>query len=218
MSKYPFPAFFNNRVDFSDKIKSGRPSVIDYSYSANTMHGCLTITETEPVRIFQKLSNNKENRKSRTAIYINVNCSCGNNLWVKASYLKRKPIACRACRAQRRKGIFKKLPIEFKKWYTRYHEIKRRARKEKIPFNLTPEYLKELYELQSGACAITGEKIEDIKGNLNLDRIIPVNGYVVDNVQWTCRKANMIKQELTMDEFVNYCYKITLRFKNQFPI
>jgi len=212
MSKYPFPTFFNNRLDFSDKIKSGRPSVINCNYSANTTHGCLTITEAEPVRIFQTLSKNKENRKNRTAIYINANCSCGNNLWIKATYVKRNPTACRACRAERRKGLFKKLPIGYKIWYSRYNELKRRARKENIEFNLNALYLKELYDKQNGICAITGEPILDIKGNLSLDKIVPSNGYVIGNVQWTNRKANMIKQDLSMDEFVEFCKLIVKRF------
>lgn len=205
MSKYPFPSFFQNRIDFSEKIKSGRPSTLTNDFTANTIHGCFTVTNEAYVRIFEKLSKNNENRKSRTSIYLNVNCSCGNNLWIKASYLKRNPIACCSCRAERRKGIFKKLPIEYKIWHTRCYHIKKRAKKEQIEFNLTPIFLKELYEKQNGICAITGNPISHEKGKLSLDRIIPKNGYIMNNVQWTEKKTNMIKQDLTMEEFVKFC-------------
>lgn len=213
MSNIIFPSFFTNRIDFSKKIKSGRPSVISHEYSAGTIHGTFTISEVEPVRILEKLPKNNEKRKSRTVIYINVNCSCGSNIWMKASYLSRKPTACFMCRAERRKGLFKKLPIEYKKWHQRYNEIKKRSKKNGMDFNLTPEYLKKLFEKQEGICAITGKKIELTKGNLSLDRINPSKGYTMGNVQWTIKKINMIKQEMTMKELVEFCQIINTRYE-----
>lgn len=73
--------------------------------------------------------------------------------------------------------------------------------------------MKQLFDKQEGNCAITGKKIDLVNGNLSLDRIIPSNGYVIGNVQWTIKKVNMVKQEMTMEELVEFCQIIITRYE-----
>lgn len=39
----------------------------------------------------------------------------------------------------------------------------------------------------------------------SLDRINSSIGYTIDNVQWVHKKINMMKMDLSQEEFINYC-------------
>ena len=41
--------------------------------------------------------------------------------------------------------------------------------------------------------------------NLSLDRIDSSQGYTEDNVQLVCRIVNIMKNDLSVDEFVGWC-------------
>ena len=92
---------------------------------------------------------------------------------------------------------------------TKEYEIwlaaKNRSRRKKLPFNLTPEDIK-IPDL----CPALGTKLEantwtdDSKGaqpnSPTLDRVIPEKGYVKGNVAIISHKANLIKNNGTLDE------------------
>lgn len=81
---------------------------------------------------------------------------------------------------------------------------KNRARNLDIPFDLTPEYLEEIW---TGKCAINGTDIVLYGDRLNentaeLDRIEPQKGYVQGNVAFLCRRFNRIKNNATSKELI----------------
>lgn len=96
----------------------------------------------------------------------------------------------------------------------RLSQTKGNANKRDITFNLTEEYLYELFKQQKGICALSGVPIQ-IEGNSNLrlsiDKIIPAKGYTEGNVQWTIFAANRAKGDLTQDDFVELCKLIIER-------
>ena len=75
-----------------------------------------------------------------------------------------------------------------------------------MEFNITIEYVADLYKKQEGRCAISGMDI-DIQGTPwkgqtgSLDRIDSSKGYVEGNVQWVHKIVNEMKWDLEEEEF-----------------
>lgn len=92
--------------------------------------------------------------------------------------------------------------------------IERQAKSRNIPFNLTIEFLWQLYQKQNGTCAISGIFISLPKkykqlGTASLDRIDSSIGYIESNVQWVHKDINISKHKLSQDKFIEYCKIIT---------
>jgi len=100
-----------------------------------------------------------------------------------------------------------------------YSEIKYKANKRGIEFDLTIEELWELYIVQGFKCAISKEYIEfEDRGFMypnvcSLDRIDSSKGYVRENVQWVDRRVNFMKQSMSQHEFIDMCKAIALNNK-----
>lgn len=78
----------------------------------------------------------------------------------------------------------------------------------KCEFNITIEYLWNLYLIQDRKCIISGEtlffpKSNKEKRNLSLDRIDSTRGYVKGNVQWISSKINIMKWYFSLPYFLN---------------
>jgi hypothetical protein len=90
------------------------------------------------------------------------------------------------------------------------------AKKRSLEFDITIEYIWNLYLKQDKKCAISGLPIEFASCSkskskfqtASLDRIDSSKGYVKNNVQWVHKTVNKIKQDLMQIEFVNLCYLI----------
>lgn len=93
----------------------------------------------------------------------------------------------------------------------RFFGAKNRAKFKNIPFNLTLEYLKELWKSQKGECAISKIKMDHtiLKGkldtNASLDKIIPSLGYIQGNVQFVCNRINMMKSDMSIQNLIHFC-------------
>lgn len=82
----------------------------------------------------------------------------------------------------------------------RYGETKGRSTSRGIPFDLTLEFLCDLYEGNDGRCMLTGipldvgpyDPAEKWRKPLrpSIDRIVPEQGYVQGNVRWVCQAVN----------------------------
>ena len=97
-----------------------------------------------------------------------------------------------------------------------YQNIKSRAKKEKIPFDLTLEYLESI---APDICPVFniplgwGESNKIAKKNSpSLDKIDPKIGYVKNNVCWLSQLANKMKQDATIDQLKQFANWINSEF------
>lgn len=72
-------------------------------------------------------------------------------------------------------------------------------------FQITKDYLKNLWNEQSGKCAVLGIDIDLYAANFadhkaTLDQVIPNQGYTIGNVAWVSWLANRIKSDCTDPE------------------
>ena len=90
----------------------------------------------------------------------------------------------------------------------------RGAKDRGIPFNLTVEYAWSLYEAQRRRCALSGVPVHFGPSRSNtlttasMDRLDPAKGYVRGNVQWVHKRVNLMRNTLSVSEFVEWCRKV----------
>lgn len=99
--------------------------------------------------------------------------------------------------------------------YMRY-----KAKTRGLVWELSKEYLWDLFEKQERRCAISKVMLKmstkiNKQNNLDrtnhtasLDRIDNSVGYIVGNVQWVHKQINLIRRELSVEEFVNWCHLV----------
>jgi len=98
--------------------------------------------------------------------------------------------------------------------------LRRKARERNLIWDLSEEYLWNLFLKQGGKCVLSGcdiiltTKINK-HGNIDrtiltasLDRIDSNLGYIEGNVQWLHKTINIMKQSLSDSEFIQWCYLI----------
>jgi len=70
-----------------------------------------------------------------------------------------------------------------------------------IPFNLDPEYLEKIWSGRCPVLLVDINLVTDRKDEYaaELDRFIPELGYVKGNVHWLSRKANRLKNNVTVE-------------------
>ena len=101
------------------------------------------------------------------------------------------------------------------------------AKKRGLEYNVTPEYLWNLFSTQNRKCALSGLTITlDPKFSMNfktknftqtasLDRIDNTKGYVEGNVQWLHKWVNFMKLDFNQSEFIELCDQISKNKKSE---
>lgn len=190
------------------------------------------------------------NPKSPRKSYWKIRCNrCKNEYWVRSDIFKSgQSTKCRNCANKdnytqnvkegkldalnysiEHKGVGDLSKILY------YHYLKN-AEKRNIEFNISIEYLWNLFIKQGNKCALSGIYInlrpEDktipitiVKNgnrninwelfNASLDRIDSSKGYIEGNVQWVERQVNICKHILSNQEFINLCKKIVNHVNQQ---
>jgi hypothetical protein len=99
---------------------------------------------------------------------------------------------------------------------TYFNQIKVSAKKRNISFNLTIEYLWELFIKQNKKCVYSNldlifSKTRKTAGisTASLDRIDSSKGYVKGNVQWVHKDVNWMKQDFNEEYFINMCNNVS---------
>jgi nicotinic acid mononucleotide adenylyltransferase len=98
-----------------------------------------------------------------------------------------------------------------------FTSIKKGAASRKIEFNITIEYLWELFLQQNKKCALSGmalsfadtRKNKNKKKTVSVDRIDSSKGYINGNVQWVHKTINIMKNSLSDEEFIEFCRKVS---------
>lgn len=98
-----------------------------------------------------------------------------------------------------------------------FNTTKNRARKLQIEFNISIEYLWNLFLQQDRKCALSGVEIcftqkwkKRGEQTASIDRIDSSKGYIEGNVQWVHKDVNYMKQEYSMEYFLHWVKQIYL--------
>ena len=145
-------------------------------------------------------------------------CDCGNTRWIQGNELTNpnKCFQCARCAAKERGAIQAERNGKVGELtLTRYTKLQRSAETRNISFNISMEYLWNLFEYQNHTCAITGDYIPSIT-EASLDRIDSNGNYEEGNVQWVTYQANVSKHTMSMNELYEFCKKV-LNHANQQP-
>lgn len=89
------------------------------------------------------------------------------------------------------------------------------AKKRKITFDLEISYLSDLYNSQNGLCYYTKKPILFSDNTASLERIDSSLGYIKDNVVWVHKNLNIMKRELSFDDFLEVCRLVVKNFDNK---
>ena len=127
---------------------------------------------------------------------------------------------CKECTVEARKSATKKWTKEqtlVRCLNSRLLGAKDRAEKRKIEFNLTLDFLLNLWDQQNGKCALSDVQMtyDMLSGrtptNISIDKINRNLGYTKDNVQLVCMACNQMKSDLSDDMLYFFCKQITLK-------
>lgn len=80
--------------------------------------------------------------------------------------------------------------------------IRSSAKKRNKEFNITPEYLYDIFNMQSGNCALSGLGL--FPETVSVDRIDNSEGYVEGNVQLVTKEMNFMRGPLSLDDFRSF--------------
>lgn len=141
-------------------------------------------------------------------------CECGNVNALNSKTLRDKENSNEGCRSCRLKHC-DELHLRY------FNNLKLKAQSRGYSFDITPEYLCELFLQQERKCALSGLPIilarnyRDYKNqSASVDRINSSIGYEPGNVQWVHKDVNRIKQNLKQEYFLELCRRITHKRKS----
>jgi hypothetical protein len=143
--------------------------------------------------------------------------------WIKGKYGSHtKSCGCDKTYFKRQSGRNSCRFRGYKDMSSRYvSDIRRRAKKLKIEFDLDAKFLWELFEKQNKRCALSGDPIafpptnrQKPESNISLDRIDSNKGYTHENVQWVHKNVNLMKMYLDQKVFIDFCAKICHHFRS----
>lgn len=90
-----------------------------------------------------------------------------------------------------------------------FSNIKSRAKRKKIPFEVGIVEIYNLLKKQGSRCKVSGIDISITEHTASLDRIDSGLGYLKNNIQWVHKEVNCAKNSLSQDAFINLCGIIT---------
>jgi transposase len=141
------------------------------------------------------------------------NCKCGENIILSANNLLNKNKSVKSCGCSRAKNTnWKIIPPYIT------NNLPKKAKSRGIEYNLTAEYLENLFIKQNKCCALSGVNLifsrsrTKILTTASLDRIDSNIGYIEGNVQWIHKQINIAKHVISNDEFIKWC-KLVAEFK-----
>ena len=101
-----------------------------------------------------------------------------------------------------------------------YRRARDRAKNKGLSFNITEDYITNLFEEQGGKCYYSDIKLNIVKKDekrmhdplkMTLDCVSPEMGYTKGNVVWCAYCVNSMKQKMSFNEIVNICKAILVK-------
>lgn len=156
---------------------------------------------------------------------VKVQCKCGAVNDVSCYSIKiSASTGCLKCDQEKRSGAgnsnwrgFKDIPGSFVQRYSR------KVRNKGMEWNLSLEYLNNMYLEQDRKCALTGIPISFENENLevgykctaSIDRIDSKKGYIIGNVQLVHKDINMMKNKYNQEYFIEMCKLVSQKYCNE---
>ena len=149
-------------------------------------------------------------RSNKRPLY-ECQCDCGNIKNINGKYLLSGDTKSCGClvssRPSHNNDSVGEITLSF------WTPIIRQAERRNIPFEVTREYAWNLYLRQGKLCAMSGvpicfsSNIRDQRGKqtASLDRIDSSKPYTENNIQWTHKKVNIMKNIMSVEEFSGWC-------------
>lgn len=164
------------------------------------------------VKIIEIFFKDEGDQRRRWCVY---RCECGNIKETSISELNQGRVVSCGCRARRSgpDNVNWKGYGEISAFF--FNGIRKGAIRRNHTFNITIEYAWDLFLKQDRKCILSGvdlifnRKWTDRYGTASIDRIDSNIGYECNNIQWVHKDINYMKQDFTMDEFKNWCRKVT---------
>lgn len=158
---------------------------------------------------FGKLTVIEELQKNKNGhIKFLCECECGNKKEVFGTHLRENKIVSCGCK-NKVKGVNGDI------WYQiTSRKVNKRSKRSKLDFNITKDYLNNLFEEQEEKCKLSGlpitlpKKWNDKNYTASLDRIDSSIGYIMGNVQWVHKHVNVMKNIYPQEMFIYICKKI----------
>lgn len=138
-------------------------------------------------------------------------CDCGNVVQKRINALDSGPnsrVSC-GCNRIKKNSLLSKYVGDISG--SEFSDIKKRARQAGLEFDLTAEYLWDLFLSQERRCRYTKWELTfnagttEAKGTSSLDRIDSSKGYIPGNVQWVHKYVNRAKLNYSEDYFISLC-------------
>lgn len=170
---------------------------------------------------------NKDHRK-----LLHVICKCGSVDFKQERYLLNGK--CTSCKSCASKKTAKKFPPPVRRTGygelsgTHFISIKAGAAKRRLSFNISAEFLWNLFEKQGGICALTGVPIilnRSLKNNnvdwdvitASVDRIDSQIGYEEGNIWWVHKEVNRLKNNYSIDTLLYWAKLLVNKHGNPEP-
>jgi hypothetical protein len=157
--------------------------------------------------------------------WVKCECQCGNQVEIAVEKLMYSNVRSCGCLNKRRgadspfwRGCGE-ISADFLSTYRRNAKGGKRENRTKKNFDITLEYIWQLFVKQNRKCAISGVELSfDYQGDrmtwkhretnkitASLDRIDSSKGYVEGNVQWVHKCINIMKNDMNDAEFITWC-------------
>lgn len=138
-------------------------------------------------------------------------CECGNTSYVTTSQLRRRNKSC-GCLSPKNGKIKGKAHYTYNGYEditgTRWNSIVGGARVRNLEFEITKEFIWELYLKQNMRCKYSNVEVSFRDNSASIDRVDNNKGYLRDNVAIVHKDVNRMKSNFDSDYFVELCSKI----------
>ena len=139
-------------------------------------------------------------------------CKCGKRKFIEKGNLKHSRKYCSSgCTMFAEKCFVGYKEISLNK----FNRYRYRAEKDGLIFNITIQYVYNLFIRQGRKCKLTGKPLKMKASTVNastitasLDQIIPGKGYIKGNVQWVDKWINNMKSDHSQNEFIELCRQV----------
>ncbi|WP_109527289.1 MULTISPECIES: hypothetical protein [Nocardia] len=142
-----------------------------------------------------------------------LECDCGNQVSRIPSHMRKNKIQkCQPCSSGTNHHAFHGVG-EFPQ--SHYRSTFHSAQAKGLEFEVSKEYLWQLYLDQDRRCAFTGWPIHFAESyrktrekTASLDRIDSSVGYIEGNLQWVHRDVNKLKKNMADERFIELCHAV----------